>query len=429
MSETQEWNTLRYLDKSWIASKSASNARIEGYNLKNCAIDTMKISTLGEYLANKRKKEDPLDLESLDYSLIDDKNLAKRFVVPVTLPNGKEVEAIVDYDGRDEARILVNPEEGEKEFEITIRLKNEIEKMTPENMQKVIKEEVYNSKFLPDTLDEYAEKVQKDELIPKSKKHAAQMAGISSEELLKKQEEREEAEKEIPVEARDTISKICSENDLDIADLIEVMEIEPQVIKNNLEETGIREENGRVYCLRFRDGGNLQGRVVLSQGEKIVDDRRYDNYMTDYMNEHRGQKRIRETECEHDKISYTDLHGNTTVCEITREPRDINCSDKELLQAEMEKLDRAQEQIKSADMPLEKKAEEMIKINQKRMDIFKSYGVEVPLVENEIEADMEIAEEVNQIEEEKNEYKEEQEENDGYERLTPAEEAMKKRGF
>ena len=179
------------------------------------------------------------------------------------------------------------------------------------------------------------------------------------------------------------------------------MEVRPEIIQDNLENTGIRENNGRVYCLRFRDGGNIQGRVVMAQGEKVVDDRRYDDYMNDYMNEHKGQKRIKTIEDEHDKLIYTDLDGNTTICEITKEPRDLNCSDKELLQVEMEKLDNASAYILNSDMPLQAKTQEFMKINNKRLELFKSYGIEVPTVENEIEADIEISEEVQDYAEER----------------------------
>ena len=107
----------------------------------------------------------------------------------------------------------------------------------------------------------------------------------------------------------------------------------------------------------------LQGRVVMVQGDYAVDNRMYDDYMNDYMNEHRGEKVVKTTEDEHDKLTYTDLDGNTTTCEITREPRDLNCSEKELLIAEMEKLDSAAGQILASDMPIEDKTQEIIKIN------------------------------------------------------------------
>ena len=212
MSESQPWNNLGYVEKCWMASKASLNASIEGYDLKDCAIDTMKISTFGEYLANKKRNEDPTNPSGWDDSLKDEKSLGKRYVIPVTLPNGRELDVIVDQKGRDEARIVVNLGEGEKEFDLTPRIKKAIQDNVPENMDKVIGEEAYKANFLPDSIDEYAEKVRKDELIPKDKKHAAQIAGIQTAELQKtdgRDSERQNAEKEIPAEARDEIAKIC----------------------------------------------------------------------------------------------------------------------------------------------------------------------------------------------------------------------------
>ena len=430
MAESQVWNNLGYIEKSWIAAKASLNGSAlssegESVALKDCGIDTMKIATLGDYLADRRMKEG----KDINFDLRDDEKLSRRYVIPVTLPNGQEIEVIVNQEGQDEACMYRDEEGNEKEFQLTPRMKEAIESMMPSNLKEVIGEEAYKQGFIPETLDDYAEKVQQDELVPKNAKHAVQMAGITADELEKEKTEIEEAEKEIPTEARDKISKICSEQNLDITTLKEVMEVEPEVISDNLEETGIRENNGRVYCLRFRDAANLQGRVVMVQGEKAVDERRYDDYMNDYMNEHKDQKVVEEVECEHDKIAYTDLHGNTVVCEMMKEPRDLGCSEKELIQAEMEKLDKNAEYILNSDMPLENKTQEMIKINQKRLDIFKSYGITVPTVENEIEADMEISEEVGEEAALEQEDEDKEERGWGHERLSPEEEAMQRRGF
>lgn len=423
MSDKQPWNTLGYVEKCLVASKASLNASAlssEGNNVKlmNCGIDTMRISTLGEYLADKRIKEG----KEINLDLRDDMKLAKTFVVPVTLPNGQEIEVIVNQKGQDMACMYRDEAGNEKSFQLTPRMKREIENMTPDNLREVIGEESFQKEFLPDDVDEFAEKVSKDELVPKNKKQAAKMAGIESKEL---EQEKEQAEKEIPEGARDTIAKICSEHDLDITALKEVMEVRPEVVTDNLPNTGIQENSGNVYCLRFRDAGNLQGRVVMVQGDNAVDKRENDDYMNDYMNEHKGEKKIYNTEDEHDKVSFTDIDGNTTVSEISKEPRDLSCTEKEQLQEELQKLEQNASQIMSSDMSLEQKNEQMMKINNKRLSIFKDYGISVPSVESEIEADLEIGEEIeNNIEDEK-----EQEEEEQKVHLTPEEEAMKKRGY
>ena len=404
MAESQPLNSLGYIEKSWIAAKSSMNASAlssEGKNVKllDCGIDTMKISTLGDYLSARELSERPMNGKNIFDDYKDNDKFAKNYVIPVTLPNGEEIEVIVNKNGQDMACMYKDEAGNENSFQLTPRMKKLIEDMTPENLNDVIGDEAFKKEFLPNNLDKFAEKINKDELVPKNPKHAMKIAGITEEEF----QEQEEALNEVPSETRDAVAKICSENNLDITSLKEVMEVPPQTISDNLEGTGINDNDGKVTCLRFRDGEKLQGRVVMVQGDNTVDNRTYDDYMNDYMNEHRGQSVVKSTEDEHDKLAYTDLHGNTTVCEISREPRDLNCSDKEILQAEMEKLDSNAMQIRNSDMPLEMKTQEIIKINGKRLDLFHEYGVEVPTVENEIEADIEFSEEVGQDEKERRE--------------------------
>lgn len=390
MAESQLWNNLGYVEKCLMAARASMNGialSSEGSKVKllNCGIDTMKISTFGEYMANREGKLD----------LMDDEKLAKKFVIPVTLPNGQQIEVIVNKDGQDEACIYRDEAGTEREFQLTPRMKEVIKSSAPENLKDFISPKEIEKSLCPNNLDDYAEKVQKDELVPKSEKQALEIIHQKNKsfdlESEKEDNEKVEDNKEVPEEARDIIAKICSENDLDVGELQQVIEVPPKIISDNLERTGIKENGGRVYCLRFKNGENLQGRVVMAQGENIVDNRTYDDYMTDFMNEHRGQKIIRSAEDEHDKISYTDLDGNTTVCEIMREPRDMNCSQKELLIAEMQKLDQNARTILNSDMPLENKTEEMIKINQKRLNMFKECGISVPTVESEIRADDQIS--------------------------------------
>lgn len=409
MAESQLWNSLedKYLEQCFIASKASENgsalsSKGKYFKLRDCGIDTKKISTLGDYLSKQRLDEGKsFDSEEIT-DLRDDENLAKVYVVPVILPNGEEVQVIVNQKGQDMACIYRDQEGNQKTFQLTERMEEEI---VPNGLEEIVGRKVIEQELLAKDLDEFAEKVSKDELVPKTREEALKRVSPETEKESKGEDakkvdakkveaEIEEAEKEVPAEARDIIAEICSEHDLDIRNLKEVMEVEPEVINDNLEDTGIQENNGTVYCLRFRDGGNLQGRVVMVQGSKAIDNRNYDSYMNDYMNEHRGERYVESAEDEHDKLIYTDLDGNTTVCEMYREPRDMNCSDKEILQAEMQKLDSSTKQILTSDMPLELKTQEIIKINGKRLDLFREYGIEVPTIENEIEADIDLSEEV-----------------------------------
>ena len=410
--DKQPWNTLGYAEKCLVAAKSSLNASAlssEGSSVKlmDCGIDSMRISTLGEYLANKKRTEAAeIDNDKIE-GFREDSKLARVFVVPVILPNGQEIEVIVNSKGQDMACMYKDEAGNEKEFQLTTRMKEQIEKginNAPEGLEAIVgkefleevKEEI-QTEYSPNmeiiNVEDFAEKVSKDELVPGKKQiidKVNEKNGVKSEV--------EENNKEIPAEKRDIISKICSENGLDINKLKEVMEVPPKAISENLEGTGFTENNGMVISLRFKgEGSSLQGQVVMAQGEKVINERKYDSYMNDYMNEHKDTKKVKTIEDEHDQLVYVDLDGNVTVCEIEKEPRDLTCSEKEFLQDEMRKLDDSTKKILNSDMPLEQKTKEIIKINTKRLDLLDEHGISASLVENEIEADIEISEEVGAI--------------------------------
>lgn len=397
---------IGYIENCFIAAKASLNASAIGKEknsvpLMNCGIETLKIQTLGEYLAKQKAKENPsLNMnDEIDALLADDK-LARCFVIPVILPNGEEVEVIVNSKGQDMACMYRDEEGNQKTFELTPRMKKEIDSAFPQELEQIVGEKVLEeikADYLPENVEELAENISKDELVPEKRKVLQKVneKNGAKEETEEQKKEKENAEKEIPPETRDIIAKICSENDLDITSLKEVMEVPPQTISENLEGTGFKNNNGRITCLRFKDGEKLQGRVVMVQGDKVVDNRTYDDYMNDYMNEHKGEKRVDSIEDEHDNIEYTDIDGNTTRCEIRKEPRDLSCTKKEEIQQKMYELDMKTNQVLAADeMPPEMKAKAFASLNQERLDTFKEYGVEAPTVESEIEADIEIAEEI-----------------------------------
>lgn len=394
---------LGYIDKCLIAAKASLNASCltrEGSEKKlmDAAIETMDIKALPEYM-----RAHPERFSDLDISKDDNNKLMQIFVIPVVLSNGEQIDVIVNQKGQDMACVFRDEADNKKSFQLTPRMKNQISENVPDISEDLLQSIGYSREdiereFFPETLKDFAEKVEDDSLVPKSKKESIERINNKSSkniEEVEKENGEEEQDIQVPEEIRDEIARLCSENDYDIGSLKEVMLVNPQTITDNLENTGFSENGGNVYCLRFKDSKLNNDRVVMVQpGKTPVDDRTYDDYMTDYMIEHRGQKVSESIEDEHDKIVYTDLHGHTIIGEIEKEPRDLNCSEKQIIQEEMDKLDESAEQIMNSDMPLEEKATILKQINEKRIEIFEKYGIQVPLVEDEIRADNEIHDEV-----------------------------------
>lgn len=432
--------------KSYIGLLSQKNASLETsegqmkLNDKNCLIDISNISNLENYMQKR------------GYNSEKSNKLAKTYVVPlaVKLPSGeiKNIDIVVDSKGQDIAVISDN-----NRIKLSSRIENEIlTNSIKGDVKGKVDTETIKNLLSPETLEELAEEIENDTLIPTPEEAVEKMKQKSSnvdieltdeakqrqsdekedkqdetenkleeneennesKKLLKNNndieieeksdieindkqlgEERNEAEKDdeikqVPEEVRDEIARLCSEHNYDISALKEVMIVNPKVITEKLEETGIAENGPNVYCLRFRDA-KLNDRVVMSQaGKTPVDKQAYDEPMREIMNERRYCSVDKTIEDEHDKIYFTDIHGNTTVAEMRKEPRDLTCDDKERIQKEFEELDKAADIILSSDMPIEEKAGELQKINDRRIDLFKDYGIEVPEVEGEIKADNEI---------------------------------------
>lgn len=420
MENTKSWNTLGTVEKAWVASKASLNASALGKEgnsekLINCGIDTENISTLGEYLAHRERTEKGITDNDKIEGLLEDSKLARTFVVPVILRNGQEIEVIVNQKGQDIACMYKDEESNKNTFTLTPRMMKQIDKTFNANniqaLERVVGEKVISDirdEYIPENVEELGDKISQDELVPNDKKvlnKVNEKNGISPEE----QAEIEENEKEIPGEIRDVIAQICEENGLDIKDLKEVMEVPPARLQDDLPRTGIKENDGNVICLRFKDASKLRGSVVMAQGDKIVKDETYDSYMNDYMDEHKNTSKVRTVEDEHDQIEYRDLDGNVTICEIFKEPRDLNCTDKERIQKIMEDFDESTKDLLNSDKPLEEKVQGFLKINSERLKIFNEYGIEVPTVQDEIEADIEISEEIQNDIEEKKESQEEAE--------------------
>ena len=396
--------------KSYIGLLALKRATLETkdgemkLNNKNCLVDIPNITSFDTYL----KKE--------GYNIEKGKNkLGKNYVIPlqVKMSDGKveNFNIIVNSEGQDVSLIYED-----KEIKVSNRMQNEIISNATKNEGLTGKAdtELMREVLSPKTLEELAREIENDTLVPnnsmealnKIKEKAPNTDIKLTDEQIKENDkkgtqnkEREPQEKDdeikkVPEEVRDEVARLCSEHNYDISALKEVMIVNPKVITEKLEATELAENGPNVYCLRFRDA-KLNDRIVMAQpGKTPVDKETYDEPMRQIMDERRYRSINKTIEDEHDKIYFTDIDGNTTVAEMRKEPRDLTCDDKELIQKEFEKLDESAKIILNSDMPIEQKAEELQKINEKRLDLFKDFGIKVPTIEEEIKADNEIHEKV-----------------------------------
>ena len=204
---------------------------------------------------------------------------------------------------------------------------------------------------------------------------------------------------------------------------------DPQSVADQLTETtGIQRNGEPVYCLSFRTGdvSTNNDRIVLIQGERVIDERKNDEPGSSFMNEYRNSKLVEKVEDNESKIYYTDIDGQTHSAELKSTPHDLNFLEKEQLEKELAEIDSKEEQLKSADMPLEDKIELLNKVNDERLDILDEYNIGAENVRGEIEADIEIGEDIQtdikeEQEKEKNEDDSEKEidEDDGYDPRDP----------
>ena len=169
----------------------------------------------------------------------------------------------------------------------------------------------------------------------------------------------------------------------------------PNSITDKIENTGLNYERGEVVCLRFK-GKEISGndRIMMLQGDRTIDKREYDADMSVLMDKEYPKEKIDNLEDKNMKISYTDLDNHTYISEIQREPRDLTLMQKQIMLKELETINQNEKKIWNSDLPIEDKAREMIKINNKRIEVFKKYGISVPNIELEIKADNDISKKV-----------------------------------
>lgn len=371
MSRLERQSQLTFLDKSWVAAEASMNASCidregKSHNLMGTAIDTKNITTLAEYMKYANPK-----LKNFAEPMKDNEKLMRTYVIPVTLGNGQHVDVIVNQKGQDMACVFLDIEGKESQFAVTPRLQKEILSKGLKNIEGVISTEMAKEGLIPKNLEEFEDAVEKDTLVPKNAKESVEKikekvpsADVKVAKGEEDSKQAEEEETEIPEGAKDAVSKF--RENYKGGKLKQILEVDdPESINDKLEgNTGITKEGGKVYCLRFADSGaSLSDKVIMIQGDKVVENSKYDNDMTELMND-KTQNGVKDLEDNDSKIYITDSTGKTTEYDLIAKPKDLSIEEKkdvnvdmmrieEELEKERENLEKIQAEIEQISSTLE----------------------------------------------------------------------------
>lgn len=156
--------------QAWVAAISSFNASAisengNRVNVLDCGIDTPNITTLGEYL----QSYDPSRMDNLDISRhMDNNKLMRTYVLPLTLPNGQQLDLVVNANGQDMACVYKDENGKEASFSLTPRMEKEILKNGMNGIQGKVDPTQIKKALCPETLEDFAREIEKDTLVPKS---------------------------------------------------------------------------------------------------------------------------------------------------------------------------------------------------------------------------------------------------------------------
>ncbi len=210
MADGSVLNELGMGMKAFIAAEVAFNSNFGEMSRKNGAADTQNIMTLSDYM----KKEKPDKLKNWNPELRDDNKLMTTYVVPMTMPNGERIDIVVNSKGHDIAQIYIN-EDPKNRFHLDDSVKDKIRMMTEGAIDK---NKAYEREFIPRNLDELAEKISKDELIPKTSEEVKEREAKADKRAFEQEEKgNDEDEKTVEEVAQElgappsAIEKFCED--------------------------------------------------------------------------------------------------------------------------------------------------------------------------------------------------------------------------
>ena len=399
--EKKEREINEYLKNNYAYAKAYQNAKVyvssegkEVIPLRN--IDPKKVKYKG---IKSIKKEDGLIFEKSHFE--------------ITLPNGERTILTVDKDGKDISCNFIDENGKTKKFLLTPRMQKQIiEESINGKIQGKIDANTIKEALFPNTDEEMEKEIEKDTLIPKKseqtvKKLKEKNPSVDAKEVQdsniegRKKEKSDKEDIEFPDEIRDYVEEIKQRDGAKLKHVL--ITKNPASITDQLTEaSGIKDNGEPVYCLSFRSGDVASNdRVVFVQGAKVIDERRFDEDATNFMENYRTAAVVENVEDMDSKIYYTDLDGHTIVADMRTEPRDLKPDQKEELANILNKLENEEQAIRNSSMSLTDKIEASQKINDKRIKAFDEYGLQLSEIRSEIRADEEIGDDIQEDIEEK----------------------------
>ena len=378
------------------------------------------------YSSSEGKEEDMIDLKDINPKNVKFKGIEnieqdnglifENSHFEILLPNGEHVILTVDREGKDMSCDFVDKDGKSQKFLLTPRMQEEIMmKAVNGNIKGNVDTQFLQEALFPVSQEEMEKEIEKDTLIPKDametvkklkeknpnvdvkenieeEKSVDEKTNKNSDEI--EEEEKGDEEIQLPEDIKDTIEQIKQRDGSKLKHIL--LTKNPSSVTDQLmDDAGIQENGEPVYCLSFRSGDiNSNDRIVFIQGSKVIDDRRYDEDGSKFMNNYRNSKVVENVKDMESKVLYTDMDGHTFVAEMIKEPRDLKPDQKIELDKKLDELMSKEEAIKKSDMPLDTKLEMLEKINNERIKEFNEYGIEVPEIRAEIEADIEKANEI-----------------------------------
>lgn len=381
---------LTMLDKAGIAAMASLNASYrssEGKEGKamNAAIHTDEIKTLAEYRnLNPERKEN--------------NKLMRTYVIPLTLDNGERIDLIVNSKGQDMACVYYDEEGNQKSFELTSRMKKDIlkdvegEKFSKEDFCEITRE------LIPETLDEFSEKVEKGKLVPEGKKDVKKRLSDSKKGVEKDQEDGLTVEEAAAATGlgEDVLAQFADENGriLGIRTTSDIENLSKQL------DFELGQASSEVILLRVNDGTNKDKGYVLSPDGTILyssmDGRGNTELVTDIVNTgsvgddiDNVDKAVRDKAAESKKIVYEMSDSGKTI-EYAEKGNEKEVEgyemDADVILKEVEKSiqDIDNSDCKSSEK-FDKKGHAIFFASQKLKNLQTAYGVHEPVKVEELE--------------------------------------------
>lgn len=229
---------LSYGELCGLKAKAAENFSMReiGINsLDDCGVKFENMKSLQLELM-ERKFKDPLNVRMKMDEIIDSDELRKTYVIPLTLPNGQEVTAIVDNDGRSMAVELKDEEGKSTNFILSDRLKEEILR-NPKEIEKVLTSEGLanhlglEQDFLPEDFDDFSKKIGDKSLIP-TKEDVEEKENIKDEEYDKEK-----------IGDKETQENEQEEEEVDLDEVAKTVGVSKDAIEKFMEAEGITDKN------------------------------------------------------------------------------------------------------------------------------------------------------------------------------------------